>query len=78
MNGTAGKRGNFKARAKRGRTGVAGLEGKFSIAGNIKSRSIEFVFIAEYFKGKSPLCTQSWKGSGTRTTAPARRKSRSG
>jgi hypothetical protein len=69
MKGSAGRRGNFKAKAKRGKTGIAGLDGKFSIAGSTKERSIEFVLIAEYYKGKSPLCTQSWRGTGTRTTA---------
>lgn len=73
MTGTSGTRGKFKARAKRGRTGIAGLDGKFSIAGTTKGRSIEFVFIAEFYKGKSPLCTQSWKGKGSRSTGAQRR-----
>lgn len=64
MKGRAGKRSKFKAQARRGKTAIAGLDGKFRIAGEATRRTIEFVFVAEYYKGKTPLCTQSWKGKG--------------
>lgn len=67
MRGRTVKGGKFNARAKRGKTGISGLDGKFSIAGTVKGHEISFVFIAEYYRGKAPLCTQSWKGTGKRT-----------
>jgi hypothetical protein len=67
MRGSTSKGGKFSARARRGKTGIAGLEGKFSIAGSVDAADISFVFVAEYYRGKEPLCTQSWKGSGKRT-----------
>ena len=68
MKGTTKRGGKFVARAKRGKTGIAGLDGKFSISGTIADDGgIELVFIAEYYKGKTPLCTQSWKGTGSKS-----------
>jgi hypothetical protein len=64
MSGTVSKGGKFKARAKRGRTAIEGVEGSFSVAGRVSEGIIQLVFIAEYFKGKKPLCTQSWNASG--------------
>ena len=78
MKGRAGKRGKFKAQARRGKTAIAGLDGKFRIAGEAHARTIQFVFVAEYYKGATPLCTQSWKGAGKATEARTQPRSGSG
>jgi hypothetical protein len=75
MKGTMGKTGKFKAKAKRGKTAIQGVDGKFAVAGRVDDGLIQIVFIAEYFNGKRPLCTQSWNGSGVKkegasSTAP--------
>ena len=62
MKGRAGKKGKFSARAKKGKTAIAGLDGKFAVSGTIAAGKVDIIFIAEYFKGKTPLCTTSWKG----------------
>ncbi len=65
LKGRRGKRGKFSARVKRGKTIIAGIDGKFSVAGTQASNgTIEFALIAEYYKGKTPLCTTSWNASG--------------
>ncbi len=67
LKGRSGKRGKFSARAKVGKTIIKGIDGKFSIAGTVKDGGqIEFVFIAEYYKGKEPMCTTTWNGSGSK------------
>jgi len=66
MRGAVRRGGKFRAKAKKGKTAIAGLDGRFSAGGRIDKKSIQFVFIAEYFRGKEPLCTQSWNASGTR------------
>ncbi len=65
LKGRRGKRGKFSARVKRGKTIIKGIDGKFSVAGTQASNGkIELVLIAEYYKGKTPLCTTSWNASG--------------
>ena len=66
MKGVASKGGKFKAKAKRGATAIKGVDGKFSVSGRVNDGVIQMVFIAEYFKGKQPLCTQSWNASGVK------------
>jgi hypothetical protein len=66
MKGSSGKGGKFKAKAKKGKTGIAGVDGRFRIQGRVNGNAIQFLFIAEYFKGDAPLCTQSWNGNGQR------------
>jgi hypothetical protein len=66
MKGVVGRGGKFKAEAKKGKTAIQGVEGRFSIAGRAEGGKIQVLLIAEYFQGDKPLCTQSWNGSGTR------------
>ncbi len=66
MSGVVSRGGKFKAEAKRGRTAIEGLEGRFSIAGRVEGRTVQFLFIAEYYKDGKALCTQSWNASGSK------------
>ena len=66
MSGVVSRGGKFRAVAKRGKTAIQGVEGRFSVAGRVEKGTIQFLFIAEYFEGEKPLCTQSWNASGPR------------
>ncbi len=66
MSGSVSRGGKFRAVAKRGKTAIQGVEGRFSVAGRVEKRNIQFLLIAEYFEGDKPLCTQSWNASGPR------------
>lgn len=66
MGGSVSKGGKFRAVAKRGKTATQGVDGRFSVAGRVEKRTIQFLFIAEYFEGDKPLCTQSWNATGPR------------
>lgn len=66
MNGVVNRTGKFKASVKRGKTAIEGVDGRFSVAGRVAKDNLQFLFIAEYFKGQKPLCTQSWNASGPR------------
>lgn len=66
MGGSVSRGGKFRAVAKRGKTAIQGVDGRFSVAGRVDKGTIQFLFIAEYFEGDKPLCTQSWNASGPR------------
>lgn len=66
MRGVASQAGKFKADAKRGKTATDGVDGRFSVAGRVDEKGIQFLFIAEYYRGTKPICTQSWNASGPR------------
>ena len=66
MSGVVSRGGKFRAVAKRGKTATKGVDGKFSVAGRVEKGNIQFLFIAEFFEGDKPLCTQSWNASGPR------------
>jgi len=66
MSGTVSRGGKFRASARRGKTAIQGVAGRFSVAGRVEKGTIQFLFIAEYFEGDKPLCTQSWNASGPR------------
>jgi hypothetical protein len=66
MRGVVSKAGKFKADAKRGKTAIQGVDGRFSVAGRVDDKGIQFLFIAEYYRGTRPMCTQSWNASGPR------------
>ncbi|SRR6266545_1043672 len=68
MRGTISGAGKFKADAKRGKTAIEGVDGRFSVAGHFDDKGIQFLFIAEYYRAARPLCTQSWNASGTRSS----------
>jgi hypothetical protein len=66
MKGVVNRAGKFKASVKRGKTAIQGVDGRFSVAGRVAKDNLQILFIAEYFKGDKPLCTQSWNASGPR------------
>jgi len=66
MTGLVSRGGKFRAVTKRGKTAIEGVDGKFSAAGRVEKGVIHFLFIAEYFRGEKPLCTQSWNATGPR------------
>ena len=67
MSGTASKGGKFRAVARRGKTAIQGVDGRFSLAGRVDGKgSMKVLFIAEYYRGKKPICTQSWNARGPR------------
>ena len=66
MTGRASSGGKFRASVKKGKTAIEGVDGRFSVAGRVEKRTVQFLFIAEYFRGARPLCTQSWNASGPR------------
>ena len=66
MNGVPGKNGKMRASSKLGATSIAGLDGKFSVAGTVTSGTLALVFVAEYYVKDKSLCTQSWNVSGVR------------
>lgn len=66
MRGVVNRGGKFKADTKRGKTAIAGLDGRFSVAGRVDDKGIQLLFIAEYYRGGKPTCTQSWNASGPR------------
>lgn len=65
LDGTRGKAGKFKAEGA-GPAAIAGTNGKFSVAGRADRERIQLSFIAELYRGKKPLCTQSWAAAGKR------------
>jgi len=67
--GRATRGGKFQGEAKKGTTAIKGLDGAFSVAGRTKGNTVRFVLIAEFFRGESPHCTQSWNATGTRAAA---------
>ena len=66
MTGRASPAGKFRASVKKGKTAIEGVDGRFSVAGRVEKGTVQFLFIAEYFRGARPLCTQSWNASGPR------------
>lgn len=66
MNGVPGKNGKLRASSKLGVTSIAGLDGKFSVAGAVTAGTLALVFVAEYYVKDKSLCTQSWNISGVR------------
>lgn len=63
MKGTRTTSGKFKAES-RGATDRPGVQGKFSSSGRASKGSLQMVFIVEFYRGKRPLCTQSWSATG--------------
>ena len=66
MKGIVSRGGKFKAEIKRGKTGIEGVDGRFSVTGRVEGDKVQFLFIAEYYRGEKPLCTQSWNAAGSR------------
>ena len=61
--GKSGKRGKLRAEAK----GTSnGMNVRYGLNGRVSDGSLQAVFVAEYFKGTTPLCTQSFRAIGSR------------
>ena len=72
MTGTQGKGGKLRAISKRGTSPIDGTEAKVSVAGKVEDGLIQLQFVAEYYNGQKPLCSQSWNVSGVRKEAMER------
>jgi len=63
LRGKAGKRGKLRADAK----GTSkSLNVRYGLNGRISDDTLQAVFVIEYFKGKTPVCTQSYRVNGKR------------
>ncbi len=45
---------------------VAGMDGKFSVAGRVQNGVLQLVFVGEYSTKGKALCTQSWNITGAK------------
>ncbi len=63
LRGTRGAQGRFKAQGSGALRGD--LESRLSVSGRADGQ-IQMIFIAEFYRGKKPVCTQSWSGQGRR------------
>jgi len=60
-------KGKINAQTKKvSATIVAGMDGKFSVAGRVQSGVLQLVFVGEYSAKGHALCTQSWNITGAR------------
>ncbi len=64
LNGKADSRGKLRAKAK---GSANGLEVRYGLNGRVANGKLQAVFVAEYFKGEKPVCTQSFRVMGTRS-----------
>ncbi len=62
LKGVVGRRGKLRANAKG--TKAPATKANYEINGRVTGSRIQAVFMVEYFKGKKPLCTQSWSVAG--------------
>jgi hypothetical protein len=67
MTGTPQRGGKVRASSKLAPSSIDGVDGKFSVAGRVDEGLISLVFIAEYYVGKKPLCSQTWNVSGQKS-----------
>ena len=78
MVGIAQKNGKVNAKTiKVVGTTVAGLSGKYSVAGHVDDGVLQLVLVAEYIRQDTnkPYCTQSWNVSGLRQDLADKKKS---
>ena len=64
MTGRQRRGGSF--RAETAKPGEQGVEGRFSATGRANDRRVQLVFVAEFYRGTTPVCTQSWDVTGSR------------
>lgn len=57
-------------------TTVAGLSGRYSVAGHVEEGIVQLVLVAEYIRQDTnkPYCTQSWNVSGPRQDVADKKK----
>ncbi len=73
LTGKAGKRGKLRAEAK-GKGN--GMDARYGLNGRVSDGALQAVFVAEYFKGETPVCTQSFRVVG-KAAKTAKKSSRS-
>ncbi len=61
LKGKAGKRGKLRAEAN-GKSGA--MDARYGLNGRASDGAVQAVFVAEYFQGKTPVCTQSFRVVG--------------
>jgi len=67
LTGKAGKRGKLRAESK----GTSnGMDVRYGLNGRVSDGELQAVFVAEYFTGKTPVCTQSFRVVGSAAAAP--------
>ena len=64
--GELGKGGKVRAVGREQVPGSPAAEARLAISGRVDARGLQMVFIAEYYSGDKPRCTQSWAVSGKR------------
>jgi hypothetical protein len=64
LTGSKNANGRFKAQGAGAPAGE--LEARLSVSGRAGADEIQLIFIAEFYRGKKPVCTQSWSGQGRR------------
>ena len=64
MNGTVRRGGKIRAKSSKGPVANSKLLGSFTLAGRADGKTIQLIFIADFYQGNKPLCTQSWNVSG--------------
>jgi hypothetical protein len=74
MTGTPQRGGKVRAASKLAPSSIDGVDGKFSVAGRVDEGLISLVFIAEYYVGKKPLCSQTWNVSGQKSAKATKDK----
>lgn len=66
MTGRLRRGGSFRAEAKGPRPEQKDIEGRYSATGRANERRVQLVFVAEFYRGTTPVCTQSWDVTGAR------------
>jgi hypothetical protein len=75
MTGAERRGGQFRAEVRASSSPIADARARYSVAGRVRGGQAQFVFIAEYYRGARPLCTQSWSGAGGAGEQAARPRS---
>ena len=67
LRGKAGKGGKLRAEAK----GTSNsMDVRYGLNGRVSDGELQAVFVAEYFTGKRPVCTQSFRVVGSTSKSP--------
>jgi hypothetical protein len=64
MTGSERRGGQFRAEVSSRHSPIAETRARYSVAGRVREGQIQLVFIAEFYRGERPLCTQSFSGAG--------------
>ncbi|MCP4444451.1 MAG: hypothetical protein GY811_03790 [Myxococcales bacterium] len=67
LTGKAGKRGKLRAESKGSSND---MNVRYGFNGRVSDGELQAVFVAEYFTGKKPVCTQSFRVIGSVAKAP--------